>query len=56
MELVESDEENTITAKKTYVHRDNVYGNIEGVESGEWWETRMECSQAGVHRLIEFLM
>ena len=40
--------------RKAYVHRDNIYGEIDGVKPGEWWETRMECSQAGVHRYVNF--
>lgn len=44
------DEEENVAPKKVYVSRDNTYGQIAGVDSGTWWATRMECSQAGVHR------
>lgn len=48
----DEDEENITPARKVYVHRENIYGAIDGVEPGEWWETRMECSRAGVHRYV----
>ncbi|XP_067935993.1 uncharacterized protein [Watersipora subatra] len=43
-------EENVSPVRKVYVPKDNVYGSIEGVVPGTWWETRMECSRDGVHR------
>ncbi|XP_070556428.1 uncharacterized protein [Ptychodera flava] len=36
--------------RRTKEKRPNSYGIIEGVEVGTIWQTRMECSYAGIHR------
>lgn len=52
LEESEEETENEAPPRKVYVHREKSYGGIDGVETGDWWETRMECSQAGIHRLV----
>ncbi|XP_013395770.1 E3 ubiquitin-protein ligase UHRF1-like [Lingula anatina] len=47
---LEDEEDEEYTPKKIYPKRENSYGAIEGVDVGFIWETRMECSRAGIHR------
>ncbi|XP_075225856.1 uncharacterized protein LOC142326996 isoform X2 [Lycorma delicatula] len=48
-DYAESDCSNS-SKEKYKKNRVNSYGAIEGVAIGEIWETRMECSRAGIHR------
>ncbi|XP_046660449.1 uncharacterized protein LOC124354207 [Homalodisca vitripennis] len=44
------EEENTPPKKKRKYTLEPSFGEIEGVNVGDWWMTRLECSAAGVHR------
>ncbi|KAL3853138.1 hypothetical protein ACJMK2_016708 [Sinanodonta woodiana] len=49
-EIEECVEEEENRPGKVAPHRPNVYGEIEGVEVGTQWESRMDCCHAGIHR------
>ncbi|XP_014774607.1 E3 ubiquitin-protein ligase UHRF1 [Octopus bimaculoides] len=44
------DEDKPSPAKRIPQFRENTFGSIEGVEVGTWWQSRVECSYAGIHR------
>lgn len=45
-----TEEEVESPVKRVPQFRPNVFGEIDGVEVGTWWATRVECSHAGIHR------